>query len=267
MDEETYNELQLQDLRGDAEQNRILLNIRDQSRFFSQANESENEEARPYAGQDPDEVLRTLQTELDQTFPDDGALVHLGQLVEPEDGDSSDEEQDQSQQVGSKENLSKASTQILGAIRQRRGQTETTSSSDTCGLSAELFERLTLTHATTTEFLRQFWQAFLSGDPDRANELASLVESLNRARERIKAVADDAEGERQVEVQKLKQQARDMMASTGKKMKLDLDSVEGGKKVVNQLLGPTINSLGIAVAEYNKALAQETHEANASLAT
>ncbi|KAL1964722.1 hypothetical protein VTN77DRAFT_6748 [Rasamsonia byssochlamydoides] len=257
MDEETFNKLQLQDLRGDEEQNRIILNIRDQSRFFSQANAKDDTESQMFAKLDPTEIIVSLKTDVDQTFPPDGSS-HLGRLVEPEEDESDEEEGKQSQQVGSKANLHRASAQIFNAIRERRTQTEVTTASGTWGLSSSLFDRLTLTHATTTEFLHQFWQAFLSGNPDRAGELASLVESLNRAMERVKAVAADAEAERQVEVEKLKQHARDVLAATGKKIRVNLAGVGGGEKVVNQLLGPTIKALELAISKYKEALAEAT---------
>lgn len=260
MDEETYNELQLRDLRGDEEQNRVILNIRDQSRFFTEAKEDGNGDVEIYSRQNPAELLHTLQTNLNQTFHEHGAGAKLGPLVEPDEGDSSDDEQDRSQLVGSKINLNQATTQVLDAIRQRRTQTESSSSSETCGLPSALFDQLTLTHATTTEFLHQFWQAFLSGSPERAGEIASLVESLDRALDRIRAIADDAEADRKVEIEKLKQQARDVMKSTGRKTRPDLNAVGGGEKVVNQLFGPTIKALENATAEYKKALAEAMRE-------
>ncbi|KAK2755969.1 RNA polymerase II transcription factor B subunit 1 [Arachnomyces sp. PD_36] len=260
MDEETYNELQLRDLRGDEEQNRIILNIRDQSRFFSEAKETGDEDVEMYSRQDPAEVLLTLQTNLNQTFHEHGAGAKLGPLVEPEEGESSDDEQDRTQLVGSKVNLNKATSQVLDAIRQRRTQTDSASSSETCGIPGALFEQLTLTHATTIEFLHQFWRAFLSGSPERAGEIASLAESLNRALDRIRAIADDAEADRKVEIEKLKQQARDVMKSTGRKTRPDLNGVGGGEKVVNQLFAPTIKSLENAIGEYKKALAEATKE-------
>ncbi|KAL1985868.1 hypothetical protein VTN96DRAFT_7246 [Rasamsonia emersonii] len=259
MDEITFSELQLRDLRGDEEQNRIRLNIRDQSRFFSQAKEKDESENQMFANVDPTQIIISLQTDVDQTFPPDGSSSHLGRLVEPEEDDSDEEEGKQSQQVGSKANLHRASAQLFDAIRERRTQTETTAAgSGTCGLSPALFDRLTLTHATTTEFLHQFWQAFLSGNPDRAGELASLVESLNRAMERVKAVAADAEAERQAEIEKLKQHARDVLAATGKKIRVNLAGVGGGEKVVNQLLGPTMKALDLAISKYKEALAEAT---------
>ncbi|TQB72714.1 RNA polymerase II transcription factor B subunit 1 [Monascus purpureus] len=261
MDEETFHELQLRDLRGDQMQSRITLNIRDQSRFFSQAS-AEDEEGQLFAKQDPEKVIHDLRTDLLQTLPDDGS-AQLGQLVEPEE-DTDDEEngRSQNQQVGSKASLQRASTQILTAIRDRRAQAERSSTnSNSYGLSAGLFDRLTLTHATTTEFLHQFWQTFLSGNPDRAGELASLVESLNRAWERIQSVTSDAEAERQVEVERLKGHAREVYEATGRKIRVNFSSIGGGEKVVSQLLGPTSKAIEAALTRYKEALAREVKEA------
>ncbi|KAG2419484.1 hypothetical protein HFD88_004280 [Aspergillus terreus] len=255
MDEETYDELQLRDLRGDDQQQRILLNIRDQSRFFSsQAKVSDDEQNKLFAQQDPDQILRDLRAEIDRDLPG-GGTAPLGRLVEPEE--DSDDDTKSGQLVGSRTNLHRAATQILDAIRERQAQTEVTAASNTYGLSGSLYDRLTLTHATTTEFLHQFWQAFLSGNPDRAGEVASLVESLQRAMERIKAVAQDAEADRQVEVNQRKQKARAFQEATGQKRRINVEGVPGGEKVVHQLLGPTIRALETALGKYQAALAEE----------
>ncbi|OJJ49419.1 hypothetical protein ASPZODRAFT_112336 [Penicilliopsis zonata CBS 506.65] len=262
MDEDTFNQLQLRDLRDDELQSRVLLNIRDQSRFFSQGKGEDEEQSRLAAAQqqqqkqqDPQIILQRLRTIVEQTLPDDGS-VELGKLIEPEEEDS-DEEKQNKQRVGSKASLRGASAQILEAIRDRRAQTEVSSSAaadNTYGLSTTLYDRLTLTHATSTEFLHQFWQAFLSGNPDRAGELASLVESLHRANERIRAVATDAEAERLVEVNRVKQHARDVLQATGRKIRVNLAGVPGGERVVLQLLGPTVKALDVALTKYKLAL-------------
>ncbi|KAH8697574.1 putative RNA polymerase II transcription factor protein [Talaromyces proteolyticus] len=255
LDEETYNNLILKDLQGDEEQHRIILNIRDQSRFFAQGKQKEGKEGEAFAKQDPAQIITSMQKDVTGTFTTDGSF-HLGKIIEPDEEDSDDENGSQSEAVGSKANLQRASTQIFDAIRERRAQTEVSPNSGTWGLSSTLFDRLTLTHATTTEFLHQFWQAFLSGNPERAGELASLMESLNRAMDRIKAVAADAEAEKEVEVNRLKQNARDVLAATGKKMRVNLAGVGGGEKVVNKLLGPTISALSLASSKYKEALAE-----------
>ncbi|EFE40608.1 hypothetical protein TRV_04658 [Trichophyton verrucosum HKI 0517] len=258
-DREVYNELQLRDLREQEEQKRIMLNIRDQSRFFSEGNAGEIKKEQVVAKQDPTASLNMLRSDFSRTYIDT-PQVKLSRLVEPEDGDSSDEEQSKPKKepVGSKASLASAKSQIFGIIGQRKAQADPESSSSTCGLSQTIFDRLALTHATTTEFLTQFWNAFLSGNPDRASEIASMVESLNRAMDRINEVAKAAEAERQVELDKLKKHAREVMASTGRRIRLA--EVDGGEKVVKQLMGPTINALSKATAEYQKALAQQTAE-------
>ncbi|KAL2798448.1 hypothetical protein BJX66DRAFT_295676 [Aspergillus keveii] len=252
LDDGTYDELQLRDLRGDEAQNRILLNIRDQNRFFSAAKLAEEEQKRSVEQQDPERILQDLRSTLARDFRDDGSAP-LGKLVDPEEDD---EEEDSKTSSRMQRHL--ASKQILGVIKDRRTQAQVSASSDTYGLSAALYDRLTLTHATTTEFLHQFWQAFLSGNPDRAGEVASLVESLNRAMDRINSVAQDAEVERQVEVNKVKQHAREVLQATKKKLRVNLDSIPGGEQAVKRLLGPTIRALETALTRYKEALADET---------
>jgi transcription initiation factor TFIIH subunit 1 len=252
LDDGTYDELQLRDLRGDEAQNRILLNIRDQNRFFSAAKLAEDEQKRSVEQQDPDKILQDLRSTLERNFRDDGSAP-LGKLVDPEE----DEEEEDSE-TSSRRQRHLASKQILDVIKDRRAQAQVSASSDTYGLTAALYDRLTLTHATTTEFLHQFWQAFLSGNPERAGEVASLVESLNRAMDRINAVAHDAEAERQVEVNKVKQHAREVLQATKKKLRVNLDSIPGGEQAVKRLLGPTIRALETALTRYKEALAEET---------
>lgn len=264
MDEEAWQKLQLQDLRGDEEQARITLNIRDQNRFFSQAQEVDQK--RSFAQQDPNQILQGLRAEIAQNLPLSGAAP-LQKLVDP--GDDEDEEMEDApasrRPVGSSAALHDAFNQILNAVRDRRTQMSEGSASDTYGLSPGLFDRLTLTHATTTEFLHQFWQAFLSGNPDRAAEVKSLSDSLQRATERIQAVAKDAEAERQVDVDRMKQHAREVYESTGRKLRPNLDLVEGGQKAVNQLLGPTMHALQQALKRYQVAYEEEMKD-TASLA-
>ncbi|KAJ5899037.1 General transcription and DNA repair factor IIH subunit tcf-29 [Penicillium taxi] len=262
INEEAWAKMQLQDLRGDEAQARITLNIRDQNRFFSET--KENEQQRAVAQQDPDQLLQTLRAAIAQDLPSDGSAP-LQKLVDP--GEDEDEEMEDvpasRQPVGSTAALHDAFAQILGAVRERRSQMNEGAASDTHGLSPALYDRLTLTHATTTEFLHQFWQAFLSGDPERANEVKSLSESLHRAGVRIQAVADSAEAERQVEVDRVKQHVRDVFSKSGHKLRPNIEGIEGGQKIVNQLLGPTKHALDTALKRYQTALAEEIKEATA----
>lgn len=259
-DEDTFNQLQLRDLQGDEEQNRMILNIRDQNRFFSQA-KSEDEQSRLFVKQDPEQILTNLRAEIGRNLPENGT-TELRRLVEPDEDD--DDETKPTLQAGSKAALHAAFTDILYAIRERRTQAGRSSTTDTYGLSAELYDRLTLTHATSTEFLHQFWQAFLSGNADRAGEVASLAESLSRALDRIKSVAADAETERQVQVEQRRNEAREKARNVPKekrgKLRVNLEGISGGTRTVNQLLGPTSRALELALMKYKTALAEEMKE-------
>ena len=266
VDEETFNSLALRDLEGDAEENRVVLNIKDQSRFFNSDREPDvSADALLYAKQNPSKVLKSLQSDLARLTSSTDLSTAIG--VDSESDSSDDESNPEKAHVGSKSSRSAATAQMLSAIASQRVQNEelsissagfsTVATSSTSGLSSAIFDRLALTHATTTEFLSHFWNAFLSGEPSRANEIGQLLETLNRAMERIKAVADDAEKERQKEVDKFKKQVQDFYERTGKRRRFDYDSVAGGAKAVNTLLGPTVKAVEVATREYGRALKEQ----------
>lgn len=261
VDEETFNSLALRDLQGDAAENRVILNIRDQSLFFNSDKESGvSADALLYAKQDPVKVLRSVRDDLSHVSANTNLDTALGVN---EDSDSSDDQESDPNDghVGSISSLSAATSQMLSAISQQRETSDdlsasgfsTLQSSSASGLSSAIFARLSLTHATSTEFLQHFWSAFLSGDGTRAEDIGSNFETLNRCMDRINAVATDAEAERQREVDKWKKQVRDYFERTGKKRKVDYDSIAGGAKAVNQLLAPTVKAIDVASKEYRKA--------------
>lgn len=261
MNEETYNSLALRDLQGDPEENRIMLKIKEQSRFFSDEKSEISAEAASYANQVPSEVLSVLQTDVYPSLMDVDGLgrydlrAAIGVL---EDSDSEDDEEDKIPHVGSKASIEDAQNQILEGVAARRMDIDgPAGQSSLSGLSQKIFDRLTLTHATTTEFLHHFWVIFLSGDPDRAGELAKMVETLERAMDRINAVAADAEKERTEFINREKQRIKDLWDQTGKKKRFDPNIVGGGEKVVREMMEPTIRTLHKASKEYRKALAAE----------
>lgn len=239
VDEETFNTLALRDLQADAEDNRVVLNIRDQSKFFSAEKDNVSEDALRFAQQDPRLVLQELQQDLSKA-------CHLPDLLTSidQDIDSDDEEAESG-------GRSKATAQILDLVAQYRRQDEGEGALQENGLSQATFDRLTLTHATTTEFLQYFWSAFLAS---RGSEISRLVETLDRAMSRIDAVAVDAEAERQKEADRLKKQLADYMDRTGKKRKVDFESIPGGRKAVEQLLRPTVRAIQVATQQYRTVL-------------
>ncbi|KAL6717578.1 RNA polymerase II transcription factor B subunit 1 [Lecanora helva] len=271
MDEETFNSLALRDLQGDTEENRVILNIKDQSRFFNSDKDSgTSAEASTFAKQNPAKMLKSLQADLSHL---DGHTNLETAIGVNDDSDSSDDEANPKKgHVGSKASLKAATSQILKAISEQRARTDdlstsnsqfsTVQTSSTSGLSSGIYESLSICHATTIEFLQHFWSLFLSGDPDRANEIAYKFESLGRAKERIEAITEEAEAERQAAINKIKKQAQEYFERTGKRRKYDYDTVLGGTKAVNQLLGPTIKAIELAEKEYKKALKEQTRDVN-----
>src|SRR5205814_3577995 len=132
-----------------------------------------------------------------------------------------------------------ATSQIIEAIRVRRAQLDESPHSggnvfkgDTLveGLPQAIFEVLKLTHMTTTEFLRHFWNAFLSGDEKRVGEINNMVGSLKRSLERIEAVAQSAEEERlqRVELARLSLASREQEGKKRRKKKLE-ENLQGGR--------------------------------------
>lgn len=268
-------QLMLRDLRDEKEVEKLPLNMRDNSALFSNRKEDKEQPEKPE--QDPKILLQGVLSGLRDTFPDHNAS--LGQIVSPDENDSDEEmaeapssSENKPQVIGSQASLVSATTEVFDAVRQRHTQEDELKSStrtdssfvNTFGLSQAVFDRLLLTHATTTEFLHQFWQAFLSGENERAREVGALTESLDRAMQRIQAVASDADKERNVEVDKLRAQSREMLArrrANGGTSSVSIaamknleQNVGGGRKVVEQLLGATIRSLNKATQEYKIAL-------------
>ncbi|TPX13228.1 uncharacterized protein E0L32_006428 [Thyridium curvatum] len=251
LDDETYSELALRDLRGDLEESRIILNVKEQSRFFSNQDSGASADAKVYESQVPSEVLFDVQADLD-TLEEDGAGgidLHTGIGVD-EDSDSDDETPRQAH-VGSRASRRGAQSRILCGLAQRRAEAFGQESDETkpMGLPQEIAQKAFLTNATTVEFLKQFWTTFLSGDPDRAQELAYHVESLKKSLMRIDAVAEEAEAAREQLIKQRREEIRVYYERTKNRIKWRSDMARGGKKAVLTLLGPTIKALQNAHVE------------------
>ncbi|PBP18385.1 hypothetical protein BUE80_DR010937 [Diplocarpon rosae] len=260
MSEETYNQLLLRDLQGDPEENRIMLNIKEQSAFLSSEKSAVSAEAALYAKQVPSDILSGMRKDASRMDNNEAGGLDLHSAIGVlEDSDSEDE--DKVGHVGSRASIADAQKHVLEGIVARRAALEGSGIQTLSGLSQHLFDRLTLTQATTTEFLHHFWLHFLSGDPDRATELAKLVETLDRAMDRINAVATDAEKERDDVIRAKKQHIRDVYEKSQKRIHWKPESVGGGRKVVLEMMDPTIKTLSKATKEYQKALAAERVDA------
>ena len=270
MDEETFNSLALRDLQADKRERQRKLDIRDSKQFFSSdqtQQESEvSEELRTYAEQDPLRILSSLRNTLRETTSSPLDLAaSIG--VDPDSDASEDDDDDGTSRpphVGSTSARSATTRHLMTLISARRSNLSSSSSAasvnpnstnaSTFGLSSQIFDRLTLTHATTTEFLSHFWTCFLSGDASRAEELSNLITSLDRALERIHAVADAAEEERGKEVTAMEGKLKAYQERTGKKARFDWGTIKGGRAAVEELMAATVEALAVAVREYRRAV-------------
>ncbi|OIW27574.1 TFIIH p62 subunit domain-containing protein [Coniochaeta ligniaria NRRL 30616] len=263
MDEDTYHELYLRDLQGEAETERIVLNVKEQNKFFSNSGSGDQNQTDGLdTSQDAADVLFEVQADL-ETLDDDGAGgldLHRGIGVDDESESDDDKPADKKDHVGSRAARKKAQSQILDGMRKKRAETYGLASDETrpMSIAADIAQRCYVTNATTTEFLRQFWSAFLSGNPDRAQELAYHVESLGRSKLRIEALAEEAEKAREIAIAEEKQKIVEKYKRTGKKVRnWNPDMVRGGKKDVMALFAPTVESLEHAQRLYRAALEAE----------
>ncbi|KAL8828818.1 MAG: hypothetical protein Q9170_006432, partial [Blastenia crenularia] len=202
VDEETYNNLALQDLRDENADDRIILNIKDQSHLSTTEATSISEDAKLYSTLSPTKTLHSLRANLSSSR---SPSFTLDSALSTPDSDSSSSEDDSpaQKQKPHKSPYKSATAHILNSIRLHHApSTSQNPTSTTYSLSPETYSRLSLTHATTTEFLSHFYYAFLSGSPTHASSLPSLIESLSRALDRMNAVAEEAEAEREREVEK-----------------------------------------------------------------
>lgn len=254
-----YNELALRDLRGDAEEHRIMLSVKEQTKFFSSHNSAPSENAKIFAKQRPADVLLKVRGSLGSlgSNPSDGIDLHAGMGFD--ENSDSDDEAPRKPHVGSRAAIKAADKEIMDGLRQRRAEKygHATDATSPMGLPTHLADKAALTHATTVEFLHQFWTAFLSGDPDRAAELQYLATSLERSAARVAAVADEAETEREAIIRRRRQEIRDHFERTGKKIRWKADMVGGGRDAVLKMMQPVLGALDKARADYARALAAE----------
>lgn len=278
LDEETYKELQLKDLQRTDDDNRVMLKVQDQSRFFSAGQSVQSSSsAATYTKRTPAQVLSTIQKDFREINANKGNAigVNLQSTIGINDDSSSGEENaaSQSQRVGNKSSRTAATSQILSAIKKRHLHDDDYSLSKNItiseqatklGISETTLDNLTMTHNTTVEFLHYFWAVFYSGDPERANEAAKLIETLDRSLDRIKAVASAAEGERAAEVERLKKEHDIYYQHTGKKRKFDPSAVKGGASTVNQIVEPLFRAIDAARSQYQKALQEQLSQVGPS---
>ena len=261
MDEATYNSLVLRDLQKSEEAHRIHLQINEEQAFSSRVGEFASSNADIYAKQDPGKVLGFFRSDTEHLAPSGpgGIDLQAGTGIEEDSDSDNDDEPRRRPHVGSRAARTAAQSDILVGIRRHRSERYggDLSAESPMGLPPAIAQQCALTNTTTIEFLRQFWTAFLSGDPDRAAELQYLNEALQRSSERIHAVAEDAERKRDEIIAHKKREIREYFERTQKRIRWKADSVGGGKQGVLALMRATLEALTRAKEEYRKALEAE----------
>lgn len=270
-------QLALQDLRGESEDKLIRLSVKDTSTFFTgnqpSLTDQEAADARLYAAQVPSDVLFEVQADMDTLDTDGrgGIDLHRSIGVDPDSEDEStldSKNGPKPQHVGSRASLRYAQTQILGSMKSTRTHLSTHGSHNASeerpmSLPTDIAHRATLTCATTAEFLKQFWTVFNSStstssslnstapasttamDPEKAQELAYLADSLVRSKQRIEALAEDAEKKRQEIMEKRKREIKEYYAKTGRKARWV--PVGGGRDAVYAVFEGVVKGLERAV--------------------
>lgn len=279
MDEQTYKELQLRDLQLDDADNRVILKIKDQAQLFAaEQGLQSSSSAATYAQRTPAQALNIVHNDFNnvvESKTNSGGL-NLESVLGVE-GDSSSEEEGVPKKkikVGSRSARTAATTQILKAIKKRHlhnddflafQKTPSSEQAVKLGLSQSAFETLCMTHNTTVEFLHYFWTVYYSGDPDRASEVARLIETLEKSLDRIKAVADSAESERVAKIEQITRDYEAYTKRTGKKKRFDPNNVEGGAKAVNKIVGPLVRAIRSAKEHFEKTLHEQLAQAAAGV--
>lgn len=281
MDEEAFEQLRLRDLAMDEEDHRVRLNVREQQQNYLGGDEDDlSAEAKLYARQDPAKVLSNIRSDLQPSHlgSDKNGTLRLDRVIGYHSGSDSDsdDEPDNHQvngtgaskshrkrtPIGSHSAMTSATSSILSSIKQRRTASSTDPSS-LSGLTQSTFDQLAITHNTTIEFLHYFWTLFLSGDSSRTAELAQLVSTLDKSLDRINAVAETAEVDRTKKIEALKKQVDDYYQRTGKRRKLDLEAVGGGKVVVDAMIRPAVEALRRAGEAYGREFEVQSRDASA----
>lgn len=269
-DEDTYKELQLRDLQRASDDNRVALKVQDQSRFFSAGQSVQSStSAAAYTKRTPTEVLSLLQRDLASTNTNGARLgIDLHSKIAVDDESDSEEESGglTKLKVGSRSARAAATTQIISAIKKRHLHEDEYSSATGAlnneqaaklGISDTILDNLTMTHNTTVEFLHYYWDVYHSGNSERANEVAKLIETLDRSLDRIKAVANAAEAERTALIDEYQRRNEIYLQQTGKRRKFNPDAIKGGASAVAQIMQPLNRAIDTARSQYQKALNEQ----------
>ncbi|KAK4670988.1 RNA polymerase II transcription factor B subunit 1 [Podospora pseudoanserina] len=267
-DTRTIEELTLRDLRGETPSSRIILNLKEQSALFptnthtAQPNSTNATDQALFAQQDPTGVLFEVQADLDMVDEDPSGGLDLRKGIGVND-DSDDEANADpttphvttTPHIGSHNARLAAKNQILSSLKKRQAENTSLSSSgittssgttlpaEPLTIPASISHQCYLTNASTVEFLRQFYNTFSDKNANQ-QELRYYVDALGKSRERIEALAEEAEKLRREREQQVIDEAFARFKKTGVKGKRP--KIRGGREDVLGLFEQTLAGLKIA---------------------
>lgn len=160
-------EIQLGDLRVEAEDARIILNIRDQRNFFETSKSTNTAAVSKTVSISPSGAANFIHSALDTQVS----------LVVSADGP---------------EEIERTAGSIKDGIQAQASRQISDSPKD--AFTPTIYNQITMSHSASQEFLALFWSHFLSGDPAKAKALSKMAESLRKTTDRIEAIADKANG-------------------------------------------------------------------------
>ncbi|EPS37316.1 hypothetical protein H072_9010 [Dactylellina haptotyla CBS 200.50] len=245
----------LRDLQADTREQNVLLHVKNHKQFFDL-------EIKPARNQQLQPVAMNTQTStiLSHLYHDTASSNDFETNIRVASEDQKPRLSDNlynSDTVSTEDMISlrSASTQISSILSTRRlqmpGRANRPIRIGSHGFSQNIWDQLLLTHATSTEFLRHFWDAFFSGDPRRTAEIRQMVNSLARSQERIENIALSAEEEKKI-MQEIEQRESDR-----KRSRFGNRANDTGYPLVKRVIGPQEAAIKTALTRYERALETE----------
>lgn len=229
VDEDTFNELRLRDLQRNDKDNRIILNVSEQHQIAPIEDTNGNAQLKAADSHEALGRVRSnarLQPALTTAIDDDDAPRAINATID-----------------------------MMKSIKLRAAIASPEESSQT-NVGARSKDAAILAHSTTIDFLHYFWGAYLSGDATRADDVRFLYDTLQTSQGRFDAVAEQAEKERQSQLDQIHTMEKDMPAS--KRRRIDKSKLPGGREAVNDMLMATQQAVNFAEEEYKRNLVKQT---------
>ena len=171
-------DLQLHDLQSATPDNRVILNVQDQTLFTSSKRDPASDEAALFAKLKPRDVVQEIRNDVTHKI----RLDEMISVDDLDDGDDAEDDDDEDEDLNKSRAFNTAATGSLQAFRRQRRLDFSTAPSNAPAA-------LTTSHQALAWTLKRFWTIFLSGDASRAAELEGVVSQLGTQLGNIESAA------------------------------------------------------------------------------